>query len=31
MLHFYGPQGMTPAHAYIGEAQKLRTDLTAAQ
>jgi chorismate mutase len=31
MLHFYGPEGMTPAHAYVGEAQKLRADLTAAQ
>jgi chorismate mutase len=31
MLHFYGPEGMTPAHAYVGEAQKLRADLSAAQ
>jgi chorismate mutase len=31
LLHFYGPQGMTPAHAYVGEARKLRTDLTSAQ
>jgi chorismate mutase len=31
MLHFYAPPGHTPAHAYIGEAQKLRTDLEAAQ
>ena len=31
MLHFYGPVGMTPVHAYIGETQKLRTDLSAAQ
>jgi len=31
MLHFYGPEEMTPAHAYVGEAQKLRADLTAAQ
>jgi chorismate mutase len=31
MLHFYGPAGMTPAHAYVGEAQKLRADLGAAQ
>ena len=31
MLHFYGPVGHTPAHAYVGEAQKLRTDLEAAQ
>lgn len=31
MLHFYGPVSMTPAHAYIGETQKLRADLSAAQ
>jgi chorismate mutase len=31
MLHFYAPAGHTPAHAYMGEAQKLRTDLEAAQ
>jgi chorismate mutase len=31
MLHFYAPEGHTPAHAYIGEAQKLRADLEAAQ
>jgi chorismate mutase len=31
MLHFYGPEGMTPAHAYVGAAQKLREDLSAAQ
>jgi chorismate mutase len=31
MLHFYGPVGMTPAHVYVGEAQKLRADLSAAQ
>lgn len=31
MLHFYGPVEMTPAHAYVGEAQKLRADLSAAQ
>ena len=31
MLYFYGPADMTPAHAYVGEAQKLRADLTAAQ
>jgi chorismate mutase len=31
MLHFYGPEDLTPAHAYIGEAQKLRADLEAAQ
>ena len=31
MLHFYAPEGHTPAHAYIGETGKLRTDLEAAQ
>jgi chorismate mutase len=31
MLHFYAPEGHAPAHAYIGEAKKLRADLEAAQ
>ena len=31
MLHFYAPQGHEPAHVYVGEAQKLRLDLEAAQ
>jgi chorismate mutase len=31
MLHFYGPEDQVPAHAYIGEAQKLRADLESAQ
>jgi len=31
MLHFYAPLGHRPAHAYVGEAQKLRSDLEAAQ
>ncbi|MEZ5078499.1 MAG: chorismate mutase [Solirubrobacterales bacterium] len=31
LLHFYAPVGHSPAHAYVGEAQKLRTDLGAAQ
>ena len=31
MLHFYAPAGHNPVHAYIGEAQKLRADLEAAQ
>ena len=31
LLHFYAPEGHVPAHAYIGEAQKLRADLGAAQ
>jgi chorismate mutase len=31
MLHFYASEGHAPAHAYIGETRKLRTDLEAAQ
>jgi chorismate mutase len=31
MLHFYGPAEHKPAHVYVGEAQKLRNDLEAAQ
>jgi chorismate mutase len=31
MLHFYAPVGHEPAHVYVGEAQKLRADLEAAQ
>jgi chorismate mutase len=31
MLHFYAPATHVPAHAYMGEAQKLRADLEAAQ
>jgi len=31
MLHFYAPAAHVPAHAYMGEAQKLRADLEAAQ
>jgi chorismate mutase len=31
MLHFHASAGHEPVHAYIGEAQKLRTDLEAAQ
>ncbi|HET7443781.1 MAG TPA: chorismate mutase [Solirubrobacterales bacterium] len=31
MLHFYGRVTLTPAHVYVGEAQKLRADLSAAQ
>jgi chorismate mutase len=31
MLHFYAVEAHVPAHAYIGEAQKLRADLEAAQ
>ncbi|HEV2791250.1 MAG TPA: chorismate mutase [Solirubrobacterales bacterium] len=31
MLHFYAAADRQPAHVYVGEAQKLRTDLEAAQ
>ena len=31
MLHFYAAAGHEPVHVYVGEAQKLRTDLEAAQ
>ena len=31
MLHFYAPSGHSPAHVYVGAAQKLRADLSAAQ
>ena len=31
MLHFYAPAEHVPAHVYVGEAQKLRNDLEAAQ
>jgi chorismate mutase len=31
LLHYYGPSDHTPAHAYLGEAQDLRSDLKAAQ
>jgi chorismate mutase len=31
MLHFYAAVDHEPVHAYIGEAQKLRSDLEAAQ
>lgn len=31
MLHFYAPAGHESAHVYVGEAQKLRADLEAAQ
>jgi chorismate mutase len=31
LLHFYAPVGHSPAHVYVGEAQKLRADLSAAQ
>lgn len=31
LLHFYAPADHEPAHVYVGAAQKLRTDLDAAQ
>jgi chorismate mutase len=31
LLHYYAPPDHTPAHAYLGEAQELRSDLKAAQ
>jgi chorismate mutase len=31
LVHYYAPADHTPAHAYIGEAQELRSDLKAAQ
>jgi chorismate mutase len=31
LAHYYAPGGHEPAHTYLGEAQKLRADLHAAQ
>jgi chorismate mutase len=31
LVHYYAPADHTPAHAYLGEAQELRSDLKAAQ
>jgi chorismate mutase len=31
LVHYYAPKDHTPAHAYLGEAQELRSDLKAAQ
>ncbi len=31
LVHYYAPLDHTPAHAYLGEAQELRSDLKAAQ
>ncbi len=31
LLHYYAPERHTPVHAYLGEAQELRTDLHSAQ
>jgi chorismate mutase len=31
LVHYYAPSDHTPTHAYLGEAQELRSDLKAAQ
>jgi chorismate mutase len=31
LVHYYAPDDHTPTHAYLGEAQELRSDLKAAQ
>lgn len=31
MVHYYAPEGHSPAHTYLREAQELRTDLKSAQ
>jgi chorismate mutase len=31
IVHYYAEAGHSPAHAYLGEAQKLRSDLHSAQ
>jgi chorismate mutase len=31
LVHYYAPADHTPVHAYLGEAQELRSDLKAAQ
>jgi chorismate mutase len=31
LVHYYAPADHTPMHAYLGEAQELRSDLKAAQ
>ena len=31
LMHYYAPEGHSPAHTYIGEAQRLRADLHSAQ
>jgi chorismate mutase len=31
LVHYYAPPDHTPVHIYLGEAQKLRSDLKAAQ
>ena len=31
LVHYYAPPGHTPTHTYLGEAEKLRSDLSGAQ
>jgi chorismate mutase len=31
LVHYYAPRDHTPSHAYLGEAEELRSDLKAAQ
>jgi chorismate mutase len=31
MVHYYAPAGHSPAHAYLGDTRRLRSDLHAAQ
>ena len=31
LVHYYAPDDHTPTHAYLGEAEELRSDLKAAQ
>ena len=31
LIHYYAPDQHEPSHVYIGEAQKLRSDLHSAQ
>jgi chorismate mutase len=31
LLHYYAPEGHSPVHTYLREAQQLRTDLSSAQ
>jgi chorismate mutase len=31
LVHYYAPNDHTPTHAYLGDAQELRSDLKAAQ
>ena len=31
MIHYYAPEEQEPVHVYVGETQKLRADLNAAQ